>query len=102
MTVGFSFGEIALLEKCRRQAGIFCVHDCEFATISKKNESDFDYLIRWEQRQDEAFMSNFDIFYWWMQRKKLKEICHYMEKDKNKIFGDEIYKFGDKVNHIYF
>jgi CRP-like cAMP-binding protein len=49
MPTGASFGEIALLQNCTRQAGIYCLEDCEFATISKKGESDFEYLIKFEQ-----------------------------------------------------
>lgn len=44
--------------------------DCEFAIISKKGESDFEYLYAWEQRKDEIFMKNFDVFNWWTQRNK--------------------------------
>lgn len=99
---GGSFGEIALLQKCTRKAGIYCTVDCEFATISKKNESDFEYLIRWEQRAVEVFMRSFDVFNYWAQKNQLSTLVHYMTKNSRKIIGDYVYKKGEKVKNIFF
>lgn len=98
---GGSFGEIALLESCTRKAGIFCSKDCEFAVIKKRSDGDFTYLLRWEQRLVEAFLMNFDIFNWWVQRKKLGELYPYLRKVTSKGLGDYIYKAGEKITNIF-
>lgn len=102
MKTGDSFGEIALFEKCKRQAGIYCVTDCEFAIISRKKEEGFKYLLMHDQKMLIQFLQNFDLFNWWIKRYRLTQICPYMQKDDKKSFDDIVYKIGDKTNFVYF
>lgn len=100
LPAGAMFGEIALIQKCTRSATIYCLEDCEFATIVKKGDSDFDYQINYEQNQTDNFQRSFDVFNWWTKRNKLGELFHGMKKDTNKKIGDYIFKAGDTANTI--
>lgn len=44
---------------------------------------------------------NFDIFNWWVERKKLSELYPYLKKVTSKGLGDYIYKAGGKINNIF-
>lgn len=100
--VGYCFGEIALFKKCPRQATIYCPVDCEFAIITKRSDSNFEYQLKWQQMAVINFLKNFDLFNWWVKRNKIEELIHYIVKRDTKGIGDIIYKRGDKVKNIYF
>jgi CRP-like cAMP-binding protein len=100
--VGNSFGEIALTKKANRSATIWVETDAEFATISKKSEGDFEYLLNYQQKEIENFLKSFDVFQWWFDRNKLGELTGYITKNSNKGVGDYVYRVGQKIENIYF
>lgn len=101
LTAGFSFGEIALIQRSARQATIYCDEDTEFAVISKRNDQEFENIIKREKNAIESFLRSFDMFNYWNVRNKIAVISSYMIENENRI-GNCIYKRGDNVNGIFF
>lgn len=98
---GFSFGDVSLFKKCTRNSTVFCNTDCEFAVISKKYETDFTYLMNWEQHSVHSFMKNFDLFNYWTVRGQLSNVSKFLVQHRVK-YGDFVYGTGEKTREIYF
>lgn len=98
---GAAFGEIALIKNVNRQATIYCNEDCHFAVIHKKNESDFDYLMAWEQREIRNFTLNFECFNYWTEKDKVSNLVQYLKRVTHMKTRDYIFKAGDNANSIF-
>jgi len=98
---GMGFGEIALLNCCQRTATIYCTEDSQFATLNRHNEVVCE-VLNYQSRELQNFLSNFDIFQWWIKKERLNEVIAYFDKVTGKNIGDFIYKKGQKTDCVYF
>lgn len=98
---GQGFGELALLKKCTRTTTIICDTDCEFATLTRKNQA-LCNVLNYQSKAIQIFLKSFDVFQWWVNRERLSEVTSLFTKVTTKAIGDYIYKKGQKSDCIYF
>jgi CRP-like cAMP-binding protein len=94
-------GEDALQQTAFTRKTIYCSDDCEFATIEKSSKNILEFLINWEQRDQENFLRCFDVFNHWIEKDKLGQIGFCLQKKDHKGIGSYVYRGHELTKGIY-
>ena len=66
-----------------------------------RSKGDLEYLINWEQRDQENFLRGFDVFNHWIDKDKLGQIGFCLQKKNHKGIGSWVYTGHELTKGIY-